>query len=153
MILSRLLQAAALMGAVTAPALAQDGSAAVKARQAHMQLYAFNLATLGGMARGNIDYDAEAASAAASNLAALTTMQTGNYWLPGTAMGELEGSNALPAIWEAGSDVGAKAAALAEASAAMNAAAGEGLDELKAAMGALGGACGGCHKSYRHSDN
>ena len=36
---------------------------AIKARQAHMQLYAFNLGTLGGMAQGKIDYDADAASA------------------------------------------------------------------------------------------
>lgn len=154
MTFSRLLTVSALLGALSvAPVLAQDArAAAVKARQAHMQLYAFNLGTLVGMARGKIGYDAAAASAAASNLGALAGMQIGSYWLPGTAMGEIEGSNALPAIWESGSDVGTKAEALAEAVAGLQNAAGESLESLQAAMGPVGQACGGCHKSYRHSD-
>ena len=38
--------------------------AAVKARQSAMTLYSFNLGLLGGMAKGDIEYDADAASAA-----------------------------------------------------------------------------------------
>ena len=53
---------AGLLVAGTAIAQQNDPmAAAVKARQAHMQLYAANLGVLGGMARGNMDYDAEAA--------------------------------------------------------------------------------------------
>lgn len=126
---------------------------AIKARQAHMQLYAFNLGTLGGMAQGKIDYDADAASAAASNLAALAHLNGRAYWVPGSDNASVDGTKALPAIWADGSDIGAKAAALVEAADAMNAAAGQGLEALQAAMGPLGGACGGCHQSYRQSNN
>ena len=47
----------------------------VEARQSLMHLYAFNLGLLGGMAKGEIEYDAEAAGAAASNLAALAAKE------------------------------------------------------------------------------
>ena len=39
-----------------------------------MQLYAFNISHLGAMAKGEVDYDAAAASAAANNLAALAAL-------------------------------------------------------------------------------
>ena len=130
-------------------ALAQDSNPAVEARKAHMDLYAFNLGLLGGMARGNIDYDADAASAAASNLATLTKLDQSRYWEPGTDSDTLVETRALPAIWENMADVGAKSAAMREAALAMQAAAGTDLASLQAAMGALGGACGDCHKAYR----
>ena len=121
---------------------------AVKARQAHMSLYAFNLGQLGGMAKGAIEFDAGMAQAAADNLAALATMNQMSYWLPGTSTDDREGTDALPAIWQPGSDVGAKGKALAEAALAMQAAAGS-LDGIRASIGAVGGACGACHKAYR----
>lgn len=146
-----------LAGAVTALAITASGAAiaqdtvpaAVKARQSHMQLNAYNLGILGGMAKGAVAYDAEAASAAASNLATLATMNTSSYWAPGTSTDDIVGTKALPAIWEEGSDIGAKAAALATAAAAMAEAAGTDLAALQGAMGPLGGACGSCHKAYR----
>lgn len=148
---SHFLATAALCLATTAaPALAQDAAAAaVKARQAHMQLYQFNLAMLGGMARGTLDYNAERARGAAANLAALTTLNQRAYWLPNTAVGEVEGSRSLPAIWEAGSTAGDKSAAMAEAATALAAVAGDGLEALQAAMRPVGGACGDCHRAYR----
>lgn len=126
---------------------------AIKARQAHMQLYSFHLATLGGMAKDEIPYDAEAATAAADSIVALTQLPQGGYWLPGSDSGSVEGTRALPAIWEEGSEAGQKGADLAEAALAMQTAAGTDLDALKASMGALGGACGGCHKPYRQPNN
>jgi len=54
--------------------------AAVKARQSQMTLYSFNISVLGGMAKGDIAYDAEAASAAASNLAALAQVDQSRMW-------------------------------------------------------------------------
>ncbi|WP_417248932.1 c-type cytochrome [Celeribacter sp.] len=147
------LAAAATLALGVPHAEAQDAaSAAVKARQSHMQLYAYNLGILGGMARGLVDYDAATAQTAADNLSTLAHMDTRSYWLPGTAMGEQDGSNALPAIWEDGSDIGAKAGDLAAATEALQAAAGSDLAALQGAMGPLGAACSACHKSYRHSD-
>lgn len=132
---------------------AEQIEGAVKARKAHMQLYAFHLGTLGGMAKGEIDYDAEAASAAADALAALVQMPQGGYWLPGSDSDSIEGTRALPAIWATDSKAGEAGQAMFDAAMAMQAAAGTDLASLQGAMGALGGACGGCHKPYRASRN
>lgn len=127
--------------------------AAVKARQAHMQLYSFHLATLGGMAKGEIAYDAEAAGSAADALASLVQLPQGGYWLPGSDNASIENTRALPAIWAADSKVGEAAGAMVEAAMAMQAAAGTDLAALQGAIGAVGEACGGCHKPYRASAN
>lgn len=124
-------------------------AAAVKARQAHMQLYTFNLTTLGGMARGNIEYDAATAQAAADNLVALTTVDQSAYWPPGSAAGEVDGSRALPAIWETFPAITDDGAEMVAAAAAMQEAAGVDLASLQVAMGTLGAACSGCHETYR----
>lgn len=141
---------AAIASVVAGGALAQSAvEGAIKARKAHMQLQAFNLGPLGAMAKGEMPYDAAVASAAAGNLAALVGMNMGRYWPEGSAQGQAEGTRALPAIWENGEDVMAKAAALNEAVTALNAAAGTDLASLQGAMGAVGEACGGCHEDYR----
>ena len=128
------------------------GNPAVKARKAHMQLYAHNLGILGGMAKGEVEYDAEAASAAANNLAALSTLSQRTYWAPGTSTAELgEETRALPAIWEEGSKAAEIGGQLAEAAAALAAVAGDGQEALGPAMGGVGQACGACHKAYQQS--
>ena len=128
-------------------------AAAVKARQSHMQLYSFHLSTLGGMAKGEVPYDSEAAAAAANSIVALTGLAQSGYWLPGSDSESIENTKALPAIWADGSDVGAKSGALTDAALAMQTAAATDLDSLKAAMEGLGGACGACHKMYRQASN
>lgn len=128
------------------------GAAAAKARQAQMQLQAFNLGILGAMAKGATPFDAGAAQAAADNLVALSSMNQMSYWLRGSSNADMEGTKALPAIWAEGSDVGAKAKGLADAALAMQAAAGS-LEGIQGAIGAVGGACGACHKAYRQSDS
>ena len=113
---------AAALAASTSAAFAggHGGNPAVKARQSHMQLYAHNLGILGGMARGNIEYDAGAAQAAANNLAALSTLDQRSYWVPGTSNAELgEATRALPALWEAGSTAREIGGQLAEAAATL----------------------------------
>jgi cytochrome c556 len=126
---------------------------AVKARKAHMQLYSFHLATLGGMAKEEIPYDADTAAAAADSIAALSGLSQAGYWLPGSDNASIEDTRALPAIWEDGSDVGAKAGAFVEAALLMQTAAPTGLAALQGAMGPLGTSCGGCHQNYRQSNN
>ena len=137
-------------------AVAQDGKAAenaVKVRKAQMQIYTYNLGVLGAMAKGQLPYNAETATNAANSLAAASGMRIPGAWLPGTDSDSFEGSRALPAIWENGDDVRAKAVALWEASTDLSDAAGMGLDEMKAAFGPVGGACGACHKAYRAPAN
>lgn len=139
--------AAALVAGGAAAQSAID--AAIKARKSHMGLFAFNLGTLGAMAKGEMPYDAGAASAAAGNLAKLASMNLAAYFPEGSARGQAEGTRALPAIWENGTDVMAKLAALNEAAVALDAAAGTDLASLQAALGPVGQACGACHKDYR----
>ena len=126
---------------------------AIDARQAHMTLYSFNLATLGGMAQDKIPYDAAMAETAAKNLAALGSINQAAYWVEGTDAATVEGSKAKAEIWSNMADFEAKEMALTEASAALAEVAGTDLESLKAAFGAVGGACGDCHKAYRVSDN
>lgn len=144
---------AGLAVAGTAFAGGHNGNPAVKARQAHMQLYAFNLGPLGAMAKGEIEYDADTASAAASNLAALSSMNISRYWAPGTSTEDLgDQTRALPAIWQEGSKAGEISGQLAEAVAALAAVAGNGRDAMAAALGPVGRACGACHEDYRQEN-
>ena len=126
---------------------------AVQARHAHMQLYQHNIGILGAMARGRADYDADAAAAAASNLAALSTLNQMSYWAPGTDSDSVEGSRALPALWENIPDAIAKGQELATAAAALAETAGTGLEALQAGIGPVGRVCGACHESYQLTEN
>ncbi len=150
---TRIIATAAIAAVVAGGALAQSAvDGAIKARKAHMSLYAFNVGMLGAMAKGDAPYDSAAASAAASNLAALASLNAAAYWPQGSAKGEAENTRALPAIWENMSDVGAKAGALRDATAALAAAAGTDLASLQGALGPVGQACGACHQTYRASE-
>ncbi len=148
--------------AITAAALTLTGSAvfadghvehAIKARQAQMQLYAFSLGTLGAMAKGTVDYNAEAAQAAADNLAAMTMLHPGAFWPQGSDSTSTDKSRAKADMWANYPDVQAKGMALGEAAQAMKAAAGTDLAALRGAIGAVGGACTACHKAYREPES
>ncbi|HCE70540.1 MAG TPA: cytochrome C554 [Ruegeria sp.] len=121
----------------------------IKARQAQMTLYAFNLGILGAMAKGEAEYDAEAAALAANNLAAAKSIWMPTAWPAGSDNASVEGTRALPAIWAADSDIGAKSQAMGEAVAALQAAAGTDLEALRGAIGPVGASCGGGHKPFR----
>lgn len=157
MTLTRSLAALAALATLAAgPGLAQDDTpeqAAHEARSQHMNVYAFHIGKLGAMAQGGMEYDAATATAAADALVALSGFDHALYWIPGSAVGEVEDSRALPAIWENYEDFETKQAALNEAATAMQAAAGTDLAGLQGAMGALGGACGSCHETYRQPDD
>jgi cytochrome c556 len=124
-------------------------AAGIKARQAQMQIQAFNLGILGAMAKGDTEYDAEAANIAARNLVLASSIHQPQAWAPGSDNFAVEGTRALPAIWENFPDVGEKSAELRAAAEAMQAVAGDGREAVGGAMGRLGSACGACHKAYR----
>lgn len=155
------LMAGVVVAGLTATAAIGDSHAdkaaldAVKARKAVMTLYSFNLGPLGAMAKGEVEYDAEAATAAAGNLAKVASQNQARYWMPGTDMDTLglDVTHARPAIWEDGSKAGEIGGQLAEAAAALEAAAGGGLDSLRGAIGAVGKTCGDCHETYREPYN
>ena len=131
-------------------AYAQDVDKAVKARKSVMQLYAHYLGKLGGMAKGNVEYNSEAASAAANSLAMLAKLDQSAMWPQGSDTDALgEATAALPAIWTTFPAITEKGAAFGAAADKMAAAAGTDLASLQAVMGELGGACGACHKDFR----
>lgn len=150
---SRTLVAALATALLAGTAVAQDANPAIAARKAHMDLYAFNLGIVGGMARGNVPYDAAAATAAAGNIAALAKLDQSQYWPEGTSSLDTSESRALPELWDNIPDAIAKGQALAAAADAFAAQAGGGLEALQAGLGPVGQACGACHESYRQPDS
>lgn len=150
---SRIVTALLASALIAGPAVAQDANPAIAARKAHMDLYAFNLGLVGGMARGNIEYDAEAAAAAAANLAALSKLDQSRYWPEGTSTLDSGETRALPELWDNIPDAIAKGQALATAADALVAQAGGGLDALRAGLGPVGQSCGACHEAYRQPDS
>jgi cytochrome c556 len=147
---SRIFTIACLAAAgIGAAAIAQDLPGPVQARQGQFQIMALNVGMLGGMARGNIDYDADSAQIAADNLVAISQIDQSFHWPEGTDNFALEGTRALPEIWENLPDVITKWQDFGAAAEAMAAAAGTGLEPMQAALGTLGGTCSACHDVYR----
>jgi len=139
--------ALALPLALPQAALADD--AAIGARKAQFQLFAFNLGVLGGMAQGRMDYDADVAQGAADHLYHLTRQFNPMLWPEGSDNASAENTRALPAIWENLDDFAQRYGALAQAAEAMQTAAGTDLASLQGALGGVGGACAACHDNYR----
>lgn len=124
----------------------------VKARQGQFNIMALNLGVLGGMARGTVDYDADAAKAAADSLVAVASLHQAAMWPDGSDSGSVDGTRAKADIWSNMDDFNAKWAAFGEAATAMAATAADGKDMIGPKMGALGGTCGACHDTYRTSE-
>jgi len=145
--------ALALSAAVALPGLAaaQDRmlQTAINARQGVFQNYQLMLMNLGGMARGNIPYDAATAQAAADNLVALTELEARFSWPAGTDNQSMEGTRAKPEIWENFDDVVSKAVALNAAAVNLASVASDGQEALGPAIGQVGQACNACHDAYR----
>lgn len=139
----------ALIGLGATATIAQDLPAPVQARQGQFQIMALNVGVLGGMARGNTAYDATAAQAAADNLVAISMLDQSFHWPEGTDNMALDGTRALPAIWENLPDVIEKWGAFGAAAEGLAAVAGTGLEPMQAALGPLGATCGACHDAYR----
>ena len=141
--------ALAALAVLATPAVAQDVSAAVKARKGQFEIMQLNLGVLIGMARGTSEYDADKATAAAESIRAITTLDQSNMWPEGTDNMSIDGTRALPGIWDNTADVMAKWAALGEAATTMAAQVGTGKDAVGPQLGAVGKACTACHDTYR----
>ena len=140
-----------LAGAVYAGS--HGGNPVVKARQAHMQLYAFYMGQMGAMAKGEVEYNADAAQIAADNLASLVGMNQMLLWAPGTDSSSVDGSRAKADLWQNMDQVMGIATEFKAAADALAAAAGNGQGALGAAMGGVGAQCGACHKPFREPAN
>ncbi|PRY22976.1 cytochrome c556 [Aliiruegeria haliotis] len=131
-------------------AIADALTDAVKTRQEHMKTYGKNIGMLAKMAKGELDYDADAAQAAADTIVEYSTKDQSGYWLPGTSSEDMPGvSYALPALWTDGAKAGEIAKEFVANAAALQAVAGAGQGEMAKALGAAGKNCNDCHKSFQ----
>lgn len=100
---------------------------------------------LGGMAKGEVAYDAAAAQAAqAAIIAAAATIPT-NFMTQGA---QDPASEAKPDIWANWDDFVVKATALSVAATALDVSS---METIGAGLGAVGGACKACHTANRMS--
>ena len=124
---------------------------AIEARRALMKLHGWYAGPLFGMAKGNIEYNADAAKIAAENLKMVLKADTSAMWPKGSHKAAYPGkTRALEKAWTQYDPKHREAAEKAADN--MAAAAGNGLDALRANIGALGDSCSGCHKATRAKD-
>jgi cytochrome c556 len=138
-------------------AFAQDAedpfADAVETRHGLMLQMATDLGVLGGIAKGEIAYDATAATKAAANVAAIASVLSMVQFPAGSENGKSADSFALPDLWTKQDDFLAKIVDLNNAADAMKTAAAKDGDAIKASMAQLGGACSACHKAYRQPES
>ena len=131
-------------------AYAQDDfSGQLKARQGQFRIMAINLGILGDMSKGETEYNAVAAQAAADTLVAVSMIQQAPMWPEGSDEMSIDGTRAQTTIWEQTDDFQSKWADFGSAAEAMQASAASGQDALGPLMGQVGGACKACHDDHR----
>ena len=113
------------------------------ARAQTMGAVAGAMKVLGGMAGGEVAFDAAAATAAKDALMAAATGAPAAFMTQGAAD---PASEAKPEIWANWDDFIVKSTALTDAAMALDVSSAE---TIGAGMGALGGACKACHTAYR----
>lgn len=130
--------------AAAGAASAKDGvtNPVVKERMDLMQVIRVNTGTLGNMASGKAAFDAAAATAAKTALAAAAAEIVVKF----QANEDDPVSEGSPKIWQNYPDFTTKAEALVTAAEGVDVAS---LDGLKAGMGAIGASCQSCHEVYR----
>jgi len=136
--------------AFVAPAIADPLDDAIKARRAYFQLVVHNFGPLAGMAKGKVEYDAERAKVASSNLAAIAALNIQTLFPAGSDNEAKKGATRATAkIWSDFDGVAKILGDFQSATANLASVAGNGKDGLGAAVGEVGKQCGACHKAYR----
>jgi cytochrome c556 len=132
---------------VTANAFAQaKPDVLVKQRQAAMTLQGKYFGPLGGMAAGRVPFDAAVVARNAGYLVVLSQLP----WDGFNASTSGEKSGALPAVYSEPAKFKEAADALQTASTHLATVAKGGSEaDVKAAIGNVGKACGGCHDNFR----
>lgn len=130
-------------------AVADEYEKQIDARKAQMTIIAYNMGILGKMAKGQMDYDAATASAAAGNLSMAASMDQMGLWPAGSSEDEADDTKAKMAIWKDMNDFDNLFMGLKTASVSLADAAGNGLPALRGAIGDVGKTCKGCHSDYK----
>lgn len=142
--MKKLLTTSAVLISVAAAVFAHSGveNQAVADRMAGMKTIGASMKTLGGMAKGAIEFDAVAAQAAvdavSAEAAAIPVLFEAQETDPM--------SEAKADIWTNWDDFVSKAAALESAAKGVSI---TDAASVRDAMGAMGGSCKGCHSKYR----
>jgi cytochrome c556 len=140
---------AALALAASLPAAAQFAKPedAIKYRQSAMSLQGTHFGRLAAMANGRIPFDAKVAADNADIVSMLNRLQFAGF-VEGSAQGG--NTRAKPEIWSEKAKWDAAVAKSQDDVNKLNAAAKSGnIDQLKAAVGAVGQSCKACHDAYR----
>jgi cytochrome c556 len=123
---------------------------AIKARQGEMQLRAYFAGPLFAMAKGKMEYDAAKASMLADNLVKLLDIDIRSSWVKGTDNENYpDDTTTLPKLWTTYPEIGKYGKKYATAVRELASVAGQGQDQLKSKIGALGKSCKGCHDDFR----
>ena len=137
---------ALIAGFILAGGVALAGGATdpdAKARQDLMDMNGAAMKVLGGMASGDVAFDAAAAAAAMKSLVDVAAKIPVVFKNQGAADPK---SAAKPEIWTSWAGFVENAADLGKAAAALDATS---LDGVKAGLGAIGGACKTCHTEFK----
>lgn len=150
----KILKVTAIIAALVLPisAIAQEPGDFLEARHGYMKMLGLNMGVLAGMAKGEIAYDENAASAAAANIVALSNYDPVPLFVPGTSADDTDDSEALPAIWDKPEDFAAKFVAMREAATGAPDAVKGGQANIGPALQKLGGSCKSCHDDFRKPD-
>ena len=119
----------------------------IDTRQGLLKVVGYYIGPMVGMARGQLDYDADLVSKNAEKMAQLTAMIPDLFKM-NTSQSGLE-SDSLATIWENTEDFNEKAIAVSERANALAKAAKQGKGEFMKAFEATGAACKSCHDDYR----
>lgn len=124
----------------------------VQARQGQFKMLGLNMGVLVSMARGEREYDAALAQAAADNVVTISNIDQSFHWPEGTDNVSLVGTLALPEIWDNLPDVLEKWEAFGAAAEGLAAVAADGQAEMAAQIGPTFAACNACHDNYQASE-
>lgn len=140
------------MGATAqnAPTPEEQAQSAINTRKSVVRLFAFNMAPINAMARGNREFDAAIVERNARRIAALAPMLPETIAAMDTRSFDLE-TEALPVVWEQFEEFEQRANNLIEGAnnLAAVAAGGDQMETIREAASIGRTYCGGCHEMFR----
>lgn len=141
------LAATIVASALPAAAQFQKPEDAIKYRQSVLTVMANHFGRVAGMAQGRIPFDAKAA---ADNAALANALAPLAFTAFGAGTDKGMPNRSTPEIWSKAAAFKGKADDMVAAMAKLDAAAKTGsLDQIKAAVGPVGGSCKACHDDFR----
>lgn len=125
----------------------ERAQAAIDTRQGLLKVVGHYIGPMVGMARGQIDYDADLVSTNAQKMGQLTAMIPDLFKMNTSQSGIA--SDSLEGIWDNTEDFVSKAEIASQRAFDLAEAAKDGKGAFMKAFGAAGGACKSCHDDYR----